>query len=168
MALRPTTDNTPRTDRRRRSSRGQAMAEFAIILPILLAIVGGGIDFARAFDGSMTLQTAARNAAEAVAYNVADPDLAEAQARAVVCAETQRLPGFVPGSGGNVATCTNPVMTVTYDSDPDAPGANERYPLVTVTVATSLDFDLLVPWPLLPNGAWTLGTTESFAIMQGR
>src|SRR5688572_32457388 len=108
MGRSKTETTTPRADRRRRNPRGQAMAEFAIILPILLAIVGGGIDFARAFEGSMTLQTAARNAAEAVAYNVTDPSLAEAQARAVVCAETQRLPGFVAGSGGNVATCTNP------------------------------------------------------------
>jgi Flp pilus assembly protein TadG len=166
---RSSTHTTPeRTDRRRRNPRGQAMAEFAVILPILLALVGGGIDFARAFEGAMTLQTASRNAAEAVAYAVTDPSLAEAHARAVVCAETQRLPGFVAGSGGNVATCTNPVMTVTYTTDPTAPGANVRYPLVTVSVTTSLAFDLVVPWPLLPNGAWTLGTTQSFAIMQGR
>ena len=168
MARSKTPTTTPSTDRRRRSPRGQAMAEFAIILPILLALVGGGIDFARAFEGAITLQTAARNAAEAVAYNVTDPSLAEAHARAVVCAETQRLAGFVAGSGGSVATCTNPVMAVTYTTDPTAPGANVRYPLVTVSVTTSLAFDLIVPWPLLPNGAWTLGTTQSFAIMQGR
>ena len=168
MARSKTDTTTPRADRRRRNPRGQAMAEFAIILPILLALVGGGIDFARAFEGAMTLQTAARNAAEAVAYNVNDPGLAEAHARAVVCAETQRLSGFVAGSGGNVATCTNPVLSVIYTTDPTAPGANVRYPLVTVSVTTALAFDLLVPWPLLPDGTWTLGTTQSFAIMQGR
>lgn len=168
MARSSTQTTTPRTDRRRRSPRGQAMAEFAIILPILLALVGGGIDFARAFEGAMTLQTAARNAAEAAAYTATTLSQAETKARAVVCAETQRLSGFVAGSGGNVATCTNPAMTVTYNTSATAPGANTRYPLVTVTVTTSLDFDLIVPWPLLPNGAWTLGTTQSFAIMQGR
>ena len=107
------TNPTNSTDRRRRSSRGQAMAEFAIILPILLALVGGGIDFARAFEGAMTLQSAARNAAEAAAYSSTSLSQAETNARAVMCAETQRLSGFVAGSGGNVATCTNPVIAVT-------------------------------------------------------
>ena len=168
MARSKTPPTTPGTDRRRRNPRGQAMAEFAIILPILLALVGGGIDFARAFEGAMTLQSAARNAAEAAAYSATTQPLAEQKAREVMCAETQRLSGFVAGSGGDVATCTNPLMTVTYTTNPTAPGANARYPLVTVTVTTSMAFDLLVPWPLLPNGAWTLGTTQSFAIMQGR
>ena len=168
MARSKTPPTTPSTDRRRRNPRGQAMAEFAIILPILLALVGGGIDFARAFEGAMTLQSAARNAAEAAAYSATTQPLAEQKAREVMCAESQRLAGFVAGSGGNVATCTNPLMTVSYTTNPTAPGANVRYPLVTVTVTTSMAFDLLVPWPLLPNGAWTLGTTQSFSIMQGR
>ena len=156
--------------RTRHAARGQALAEFALILPILLGIVGGGIDFARAFEGSMTLQTASRNAAEAAAYDPAVTTLAQAQAKArtVVCTEAQRLPGFLPGAGGAIATCTNPTVSVTYAKDALAPGANARYPLVTVTVTTSMQFDLTVPWPMLPNGAWTLGTTESFAIMQGR
>ena len=154
--------------RTRRTARGQAMAEFALILPILLGVVGGGIDFARAFAGSMTLQTATRNAAEAAAYSAADLAAAQTIARKVVCTEAQNLPGFVPGPGGNVATCTSPTVDVTYVRDTTAPGANTRYPLVTVTVETELDFDLVAPWPLLPNGAWPLGTTESFSIMQGR
>jgi Flp pilus assembly protein TadG len=155
---------------RRHGPRGQALAEFALILPILLGLVGAGIDFARAFEGSMTLQTATRNAAEAVAFEttVTNPAQATARARAVVCAETQRLPGFQAGAGGNVATCTNPVVSATWDGSTTAPGANEKYPLVTVTVTTSMDFQLTVPWPLLPDGVWNIGTTESFSIMQGR
>ena len=77
MARSKTPTTTPSTDRRRRNPRGQAMAEFAIILPILLALVGGGIDFARAFEGAMTLQSAARNAAEAAAYSVDQPEPGE-------------------------------------------------------------------------------------------
>lgn len=157
-----------RSPRTRRISRGQALAEFALILPMLLGLTGAGIDFARGFEVSMTLQTAARNAAEAAAYDATTPAQAEAIARRVVCTELQRVPGFTPGSGGDVATCTNPIVSVVYDSDPDAPGANDRYPLVTVAVTTSLDFALTVPWPFLPNGAWTLGTTQEFQILQGR
>jgi len=159
------------SDKGNRARRGQALAEFALILPILLALVGAGVDFARGYAAQMTLQTAARNAAEAAAYDttVTTAALATTKARAVVCTEAQRLPGFVAGAGGDVATCTQPSVSVTWTSSTDAAvGANQRYPLVTVTVTTSLAFDTTIPWPLLPDGAWTLGATESFSIMQGR
>lgn len=152
----------------RRAQRGQAIAEFALLLPLIVGLVGAAVDFARAFEGSMTLQTAARNAAEAAAYEATTLTQAESIAQQVVCTETQRLPGFAPGSGGDIATCTNPDVSVTYDRSTTAPGANGTYPLVTVTVTTSLDFALMVPWPFLPHGAWTLGTTQEFQILQGR
>ena len=152
----------------RRAPRGQALAEFALILPILLGLVGAGIDFARVFQGSMTLQTAARNAAESAAFSSTTLAQAQATARTVVCTESQDLPGFVPGPGGAVATCISPSVTVSYSRSTTAPGANVKYPLVTATVTTSLDFRLTVPWPMLPNGTWALGTTQSFSIMQGR
>lgn len=151
-----------------RSSRGQAIAEFALVLPLVLGIVGAGIDFSRVFAGSMTLTSATRNAAEAAAFESLDAGAAETKARAVACAEAQLLPGFVPGSGGEVQTCTNPAVSVTYSSDPAAPGANIRYPLVTVTVTTSMDFRLAVPWPFIPDNTWDLGSTQSFEILQGR
>ena len=156
------------TRQTRRTSRGQALAEFAIILPVMLALVGGAIDFARVFQGSMTLQTAARNAAESAAFSSLDLAQARTRARAVACTESQDLPGFQPGAGGNVATCVSPSVTVTYSRSTTAPGANIKYPLVTATVTTALDFGLIVPWPMLPNGTWELGTTQSFSVMQGR
>jgi Flp pilus assembly protein TadG len=159
-------DKNPRS---RRAVRGQAIAEFALLLPLLVGLIGGAVDFARAYEGSMTLESATRNAAEAAAFEATTKAQAQIKAQEVVCTEAQRLPGFVAGSGGVVATCTNPTVTVDeYVRDISSPGANERYPLVTVTVTTSLDFALIVPWPFLPHGAWTLGTTQSFEIIQGR
>lgn len=151
-----------------RSSRGQAIAEFALVLPLVLGIVGAGIDLSRVFAASMTLTSAARNAAEAAAFDSLDDAAARATARAVACTEAQLLPGFVPGAGGAVETCTNPVVSVTYSRSETAPGANTRYPLVTVTVTTAMDFGLAVPWPFIPDQTWSLGTTQSFQILQGR
>jgi Flp pilus assembly protein TadG len=151
-----------------RSSRGQAIAEFALVLPLTLGIVGAGIDFSRAFAASMTLNAATRNAAEAAAYQAVDLTAAQSTARAVACTEAQQLTGFAPGGGGDVETCTNPVLSVTYTRDTTAPGANTRYPLVTVMVTTQMDFGLVVPWPFIPNQTWNLGTTQSFQILQGR
>jgi Flp pilus assembly protein TadG len=152
----------------RRTPRGQAIAEFALILPLMLGLIGAGIDFARAFAGSITLESAARNAAEAAAFEATDLAEAEDKAQVAVCTETQNLPGFVPGPGGAIGACTNPAVTVSYAKSTTAPGANARYPLVSVTVTTELDFSMVVPWPFLPNGTWTLGTTQTFEILQGR
>lgn len=151
-----------------RARRGQALAEFALILPLLLGLVGAGVDFSRAFAASITIETAARNAAEAAAFEATTLAAAQAKAREVVCTETQDLPGFVPGSGGDIATCTAPAVSVTYTRDEDAPGANSRYPLVGVTVSVSLGFGMTVPWPFLPEGTLALGSTQSFEILQGR
>ena len=151
-----------------RSSRGQAIAEFALVLPLVLGIVGAGIDFSRAFAASMTLTSATRNAAEAAAFEALDLAAAEDIAASVACTEARQIPGFVPGTDGDVETCTNPVVSVTYSRDATAPGANTRYPLVTVTVTTEMDFGLAVPWPFIPHQTWNMGTTQSFQILQGR
>ena len=138
------------------------------MLPLVLGLVGAGIDFSRGFAASMALTSATRNGAEAAAYEALTLTEAQTIARAVACTEAQSLPGFVAGGGGDVETCTNPVVTVAYVRDATAPGANTRYPLVTVTVTTAMDFGLAVPWPLLPDNTWTLGSTQEFAILQGR
>jgi hypothetical protein len=66
----------------RRPSRGQSLVEFALILPLILLIVMFGIDFGRAYMGWVSLQNAARIAANyagthpnAINWNSAtDPD----------------------------------------------------------------------------------------------
>jgi Flp pilus assembly protein TadG len=153
---------------RGRIVRGQALAEFALILPILLALVGAGIDFARAFQASITLQTATRSAAEAAATLANDQAEAESEAREIVCAASQHLPGFVAGPGGSVPQCVAPDVDVTFNRSTTAPGASVTYPIATADVSSALDFDLLIPWPLLPEGSWTLGATQSYDVIQGR
>jgi Flp pilus assembly protein TadG len=61
----------PRTDRsndgdrpaRRRSERGQAMLEFAVILPILMLMIMSVIEFALAFNSSLGINRASQDAA---------------------------------------------------------------------------------------------------------
>ena len=47
--------------------RGQTMVEFALILPLLLVFLLGVVDFGRIFTAGITMEAAARNAAEAAA-----------------------------------------------------------------------------------------------------
>lgn len=155
--------------RGRRPLRGQALAEFALILPLLVALTGGAMDFARVYQASITLQGATRNAAEYAASKTTTQSQAQVEARRVVCAEAQTVPGFAPGSGGSIPTCTAPAVTVTaFTLSPTAPGASTTYPLGTATVRTQLEFRTVIPWPWLPGGAWTLSTTQSYSVIQNR
>ena len=161
--------HAPQADaNRRRSPRGQALVELSLVFPILCAILGGAVDFARIYQASITLQSAARNAAEAAATEATTPAQAEALAREIVCVETQKLSGFVPGMGGDVATCTAPAVTVTFTTSESAAGAAPGYPLASATVSATLDFAMLFPWPFLPEGDWTLDPSQSYSIVQNR
>lgn len=49
--------------RARRSWRGQSLVEFALVVPVLLILVAGAIDFGRAFYGWITIENAAKEGA---------------------------------------------------------------------------------------------------------
>jgi Flp pilus assembly protein TadG len=53
--------------RSERSDRGAAMVEFALILPILLMLVIGIIEFGRAYNTTVSMQAAAREGAREAA-----------------------------------------------------------------------------------------------------
>lgn len=57
----------------RRRDRGVALVEFAIVLPLLLLLIGGIVDFGRAFFTEVMLTNAAREGARTAMY--APPDL---------------------------------------------------------------------------------------------
>jgi Flp pilus assembly protein TadG len=159
----------PGTIHGRRRPRGQAIVELALLLPILTAFLGGAIDLARVYRGWLTLQSATRNAAEYVATDDTDSTAAQTDALRIICTESQGIPGFVAGSGGDVATCTSPAVSIqSYVRSATAPGASSRYPIVSVTVRASVDFQMLFHWPILPPGGWTLTSTQSYSVVQGR
>jgi hypothetical protein len=56
-------------ERRRRSERGAAAVEMALVLPVLLFLVFGIIDFGRMLNAQITLTEAAREGARAEALN---------------------------------------------------------------------------------------------------
>jgi hypothetical protein len=57
----------------RRRSRGQSLVEFALVVPVLLVILLGGIDMGRLYFGWVNLNNAARIAANYAAVNTAGP-----------------------------------------------------------------------------------------------
>lgn len=150
-------------------TRGQSLVEFALVLPILLTLVGAAVDIARIYGGWVALDGATRDAAEQVATDttITSQSAAAAKAQTIVCAQLTNAPGF-SAPAGNPTACTSPSLTVTWASTTASPGST-RYPLVTVTVASSLPFRTFFGYPLFTqNGAWTIGSNQSYSILQGR
>ena len=152
------------------------MTEFAIILPLLLAFLGVGIDFARVFQAWITLESATRDAAEAVATDktVTTSTQALDLAKRTVCLQAQNVPGYTRStltSPDDVELCTAPTVTVTSFSINTSPtvGASPTYPLGTASIQVSLPFRPLFAYPLITqNGQWTIVTSGSFSILRGR
>lgn len=110
---------------------GQTLVEFALILPLLLVILLGVVDFGRVFTAGITMEAAARDAAEAAAQelqqvirNTPAPSATDYQrihdvALDVLCSEAQVLPNLAVDGSGN---CTMPVAAACvhdqYGADP--------------------------------------------------
>jgi Flp pilus assembly protein TadG len=164
-----------RSGHRRRSPRslGQAVTEFALLLPLLLAFLGLSIDFARVFPAWMTLESATRDAAESAATNATTSDGALTTARRVVCLQAHNLSGFAPSASAppnDIEQCVAPNVSVTaFSLSTTAPGASTRYPIGTATVRVTLPFRTIFGYPIITqNGAWTITTVSSYSVVQGR
>ena len=153
----------------RRRPRGQSLVEFALILPILLTMLGAVVDVARMYQGWITLEGAARDAAEYAATFDATSGAATTDAQRIICTQTASLSGFA-APAGNPTACTSPTVTISsFSLSTTAAGASQKYPIATVTVTATLPFRTFFGYPLFTqNGAWTLTSTQSFSIIQGR
>lgn len=91
----------PSSPRRR---RGQALAEFALTLPILLLMLFGIIEFARIFQAWVTLQNAARTAARYAITGQFNPDDLEAIADTFALNEGDAAAAADPNTRINMCT----------------------------------------------------------------
>lgn len=157
-----------RAFRRGRSLRGQSLVELGLILPFLVAFVGGATDFARAYQAQVTLESAVRNAAEQIATGSTDATDAAADARRIVCLESSGIPGFTPGGGGDEANCTDPSVTVLSFSVSTASPGTTANPAASAQVRAAIGFQTLFPYPFIPSGGWTLSADESYSVLRGR
>jgi hypothetical protein len=110
-----------------RSARGQSLVEFALVLPMLLVLLLGLVDFGRVFTAGIAVEATARNAAEAAAQEyqqiirnkpgtppLLDPGDYQAihqTALKVVCREADTLPNQAKVAPP-AETCTMPVTAV--------------------------------------------------------
>jgi Flp pilus assembly protein TadG len=112
-----------------RGDRGSVAIEFALLLPILVLLVFGIIEFGRGYNTKNTVTHSSREAARVLALGTGDP---AAAARAAA-------PALDPG-----------LLQVTATASPCTPGQP-----VSVTVSYPLSYTI----PLFGSGTWSISST---------
>lgn len=123
MASLPATDNqpnksradagtaparSPRTRRWMRGERGAVAVEFALVLPVLVLLLFGIIEFGRGYNAQISLQGAVREGARTLAIGNGDP-------AAAVRSAAPSLSGIAVTTSGSPCTAgTTASVTATY------------------------------------------------------
>lgn len=112
-----------------------ATVEFAVILPLLMLLVLGCVDFGRVAHSYIAVTNAARSA---IGYAIVHPFTPRSQAQwvtnvqSVAANEMQLIPGF-------------DASTVVVNTATDPQGVTQ------VSVSVTYRFQLITPWPSLPH-----------------
>ena len=103
--------------RKPRARGGQAVTEFALILPVALLLLLAIGDFARFYTDTIAVEAGAREAADYGAFDssnwtATNTSITVGQMEQRACTAAAALPGYTEPAGTlNHATCTNPVFT---------------------------------------------------------
>ncbi|CAN5776677.1 hypothetical protein BH23CHL7_BH23CHL7_06310 [soil metagenome] len=133
--------NEPAAQRRRRRTAGQALAEFAMIIPLLLAAVFGALDIGRVVWAADVVANAAREGARWASVR-GDSSVTTAADKDAIRAHTRQY--LIAGGTSQVITVCYSTVRFAQNSmgcsgDVNEPGAdNSRGALVTVTVTTTV------------------------------
>jgi Flp pilus assembly protein TadG len=157
---------TASNQRRPRAAAGQALAEFAIIIPLLLLAVLGAVDIGRVVWASDTVANAAREGARWASVR-GDSTLTPAATKQEIRDQTLEFL-IAGGSSPMVSVCYSipsygaSPPSVGCSGDVDQPGAdNARGALVTVTVTTTVP---LITGMLGGLGPYTVTSSSSVLV----
>ena len=129
--------------------KGAAATEFALILPLLIFLMLGGIDFGRFAYTLIAVQNGARAGG---AYAFMNPFTTETKPTwdaAVLQAVEDEMSGLAVPGGFDVQ-----LLVVTTTSTVDADG------LRRVGITADYPFTTLIPWPTLPSNNLLRGDVE--------
>lgn len=135
---------------RDRSGPGQALVEFALVLPLFLLLLAGIIDFGLGLNASISVSNAAREGARLGAVDAISAD---------IVARVNSMMGPYPGPPTSVtATCTHAGGgACTLDNSATKPGSGD-----SVVVTVSYNYHMV--WPLTFGNIITLTSTARFRI----
>lgn len=140
------------------SASGQSLVEFALVLPIMVLLLVGIFDLARIYTTMLSVESAAREAADYGAFGSANWEPArvtgtEDSMRLRACTAASDLPDY-EGPNDN---CANPSFSYELSPDKGSPGSwgpwnaadgcdnDTRNPPCWVKVNLEYDFRLLIP-----------------------
>jgi len=158
--------------RRRKGHSGQALAELAIILPVMLLMVIGIADLGRLYGSAVAIESAAREAADFGAFEASywwpanlTTTVNEMRLRACTAAAGSHLQGYETTDPVNNSTCTNPTFACFLErngasTDCEASGGftngvdcSDPATELPCTVHVHMDYEfrLILSFPLLPG-----------------
>jgi len=141
----------PRDSYASRGRSGQALAEFALVIPLFLLLVSGIIDFGLGLNASITVTNAAREAARlGVVKPYSDQITARASAMAV---------GLNPANLTVSATCVRSGGSCTLGT-----GATAGTAASGDTVSVTVSYGYKMIWPLAFGNVINLTQTSDFRI----
>lgn len=100
-----------------RSERGSVAVEFALILPILIALLLGIVEFGRAYNAQITVTAAAREGARVMSIQKDAPTARAAVIAASPSLNPQLQNGQIVISPTACTPGTNTTVTITYHLD---------------------------------------------------
>jgi Flp pilus assembly protein TadG len=142
----------PRSPRHERA-RGVAAVEVALVLPLLLVVLFGIVDFGFMLQNKAMITNAAREGARA-GIVLRNPRLTKAQVEAIAAGYCRNRLIRLAGSGECTATATLPEPIQALTSE------------LRVEVQYAYDGPIVTLIRLIPGGALTLGTMRSMSVMR--
>lgn len=137
--------------KRTRDESGQSLIELALALPMLVFLLMGGTDFARALSTEVGVQNAARVGAEAAAARAPGVTQPVPNDDAATIAYAREEFSRVPGVDSSAAATTITVRRFRADGVTACLNPPTTAVPCYVTVRVQYTFRTVVPWPLLPN-----------------
>lgn len=136
-----------RLARSRRHSRGQSLAEFALVFPILMLIIGGIIQFGVIFWGQNTLNQVVRDTGRWAATQT-DCTVATGTAPVVATANA------IASNSALIGSITN--VTVSWTGSPCPPTDNQDEAWVHIRI----DSQVPIFFPFVPGSGTIFSETE--------
>jgi Flp pilus assembly protein TadG len=133
--------------------RGSAILEAGLLLPVLLLMTCGAMDFARVFFAGIVVESAARAAAQAGSFSVGKADTTNTQTAGQNDAANQGLTG-VNVSSRIFCGCVDSTAEISCGSASTCSGATpDSYSETTATYT----FNPIVPYPGIPQNIVVTG-----------
>jgi Flp pilus assembly protein TadG len=139
-----------------RSERGGALVELAVVLPVLVLIAIGVMDYGRVYYTSVTVANAARAGAEWGAYGRAGSSTADADIQNFAKIEGAEA-GTLTVTSSTVCRCSPTAATISCSNSCGGYGAPQVYVTATATKSVAL----ILKYPGLPASV-TISRSATF------